>query len=92
MADEPRFDVVVSAQVRRALSATLPASAGFAVFEFIDGPLAEHPHRVGSPLRAPFLGYYRARRGSYRIRYRIDDDARIVTVVHVGHRSNAYLT
>jgi mRNA-degrading endonuclease RelE of RelBE toxin-antitoxin system len=31
-----------------------------------------------------------ARRGSYRIIYRIDDKARTVTVVDVDHRNDVY--
>lgn len=84
------YDVVVSSQVRRALSETLPAGVAFAVFEFIAGQLAANPHRVGASLRAPFEGYHRARRGSYRIRFRIDEAARTVTVVDVSHRKDAY--
>ncbi len=90
MADDERYDVILSPQVRGALSETLSASVAFAVFEFIDGPLAANPYRVGAPLRAPFEGYHRARRGPYRIRYRIDDEVRLVTVVHVSHRSTSY--
>jgi len=92
MADDERYDVIVSTQVRRALSETLPLGVALAIFEFIDGPLANSPHRVGAPLRSPFEGYYRARRGPYRIRYRIDEKARVVTVVNVSHRSDAYRT
>ncbi len=83
---------MLSSQSRRALSETLPASVAFAVFEFIDGTLATDPHRVGSPLRAPFDGYHRARRGPYRIRHRIDDEARVVAVVDISHRRDAYRT
>lgn len=90
MPDEQRYAVVTSAEVRRALTEVLSPRAAFAVFEFLDGPLAANPHRVGAPLRAPFLGYHRARRGEYRIRYRIDDAERVVTVVHVSHRRDAY--
>lgn len=90
MADDGRYEVIVSTQVRRALSEILPSGAAFAVFEFIDGPLAENPHRVGAPLRAPFENCYRARRGPYRVRYLIDDEARVVTVLNVSHRSDAY--
>lgn len=90
MADEGRYDIIVSTQVRRALSETFPSRAAFAVFEFIDGPLADDPHRVGAPLRSPFGGLYRARRGPYRVRYRIDEEARVVTVVNLSHRSDAY--
>lgn len=33
-----------------------------------------------------------ARRGTYRVIYRIDDDARVVTVVDMGHRRDVYRT
>jgi mRNA interferase RelE/StbE len=33
---------------------------------------------------------YRIRQGVYRILYEIQDDALLVTVVKVGHRSNVY--
>jgi mRNA-degrading endonuclease RelE of RelBE toxin-antitoxin system len=35
-------------------------------------------------------GYLSARRGPYRIIYRIDDAARSITVVAVAHRSDIY--
>lgn len=35
---------------------------------------------------------YSARRGTYRVIYRIDDDARVVTVVDVAHRRDVYRT
>lgn len=92
MVDDERYDVVLSPQARRALSVTVPASVAFAVLEFVEGPLAENPHRVGASLRAPFVGYHRARRGPYRVRYRIDGDTRVATVVHIAHRGDAYRT
>ncbi|MGO8896035.1 MAG: type II toxin-antitoxin system RelE family toxin [Streptosporangiaceae bacterium] len=33
-----------------------------------------------------------ARRGTYGVIYRIDDKARVVTVVDVGHRQDVYRT
>ena len=89
-AEGGRYDVILSPSVRRSLSETLPAAAAFAAFEFIDGPLGENPHRVGAALKAPFEGYFRARRGEYRIRYRIDETHRQVLVVDVSHRRDAY--
>ncbi len=90
MADDDRYAVILSPHARRALSETLAASVAFAVFEFIDDPLAHNPHRVGAPLRPPFEGLHRARRGAYRILYTIDDEARLVTVVDVSHRRDVY--
>jgi mRNA-degrading endonuclease RelE of RelBE toxin-antitoxin system len=53
----------------------------FAAFKFINGLLLDNPYRVGRRLLAPLDDRYSARRGSYRIIYRIDDKARTVTVV-----------
>jgi mRNA-degrading endonuclease RelE of RelBE toxin-antitoxin system len=58
--------------------------------EFVTGRLADNPARVGKPLRGRFAGLYAARLGDYRVRYRIDDDARLVVVPHVAHRVDAY--
>jgi mRNA interferase RelE/StbE len=63
---------------------------GEGCFEFIHGPLAEEPRRVGAPLRRPFEGHWWARRGEYRLRYTIDDDAKLVTVLDTDHRRDAY--
>lgn len=89
--DEP-YRVVLAPGVRRALTETLPAAAAFAAWEFIAGPLAQQPRAVGAPARAPFEGLWRARRGEYRVRYRIDDANHQVTVVDVDHRRDAYRT
>lgn len=84
------YRLVVSPAARRALTQSLPPSAAFAAWEFISGPLLERPRIVGAPLRAPFEGLWRARRGEYRVRYRINDGAREVIVVHIDHRRDAY--
>lgn len=54
------------------------------------GPLADSLRRIGAPLRAPFLGQWRARRGEYRVRYRIDDTTQAVYVLDIDHRRDAY--
>ncbi|MEO7982258.1 MAG: type II toxin-antitoxin system RelE/ParE family toxin [Sporichthyaceae bacterium] len=84
------YDVVLAPGARRALTDTLPSAAAFAAWEFIRGPLAESPRVVGTPLGAPVEGMWRARRGDYRVRYRIDDSARQVVVLDVDHRRDAY--
>jgi mRNA interferase RelE/StbE len=78
--------------VRRALAETLPESVAAAAFEFMTGPLLSEPHRVGKRLLPPLDDRFSARRGTYRIIYRIDDGARVVTVVDVGHRRDVYRT
>lgn len=90
MATDVPYDILLAPGVKRALAETLPTSAAFAAYEFIRGPLAENPRRVGAPLRPPFEGYHRARRGEYRVRYRIDEEHHRVYVVDVDHRRDAY--
>jgi mRNA interferase RelE/StbE len=84
------FRVVVTRTAARQLAERLPESAATACVEFLFGPLADDPHHVGARLRAPFTGQWRARRGEYRVRYGIDDSDRIVYVLDVDHRRDAY--
>jgi len=84
------FRVVVARSAARRLAEQLPEAVAAACVEFIFGPLADDPHRVGAPLRKPFEGQWRARRGEYRVRYRIDDHEETVYVLDVDHRRDAY--
>jgi len=70
--------------------AGLPLAVAMAVGEFITGPLLEKPHVVGRPLTNELTGYHSARRGAYRVIYRIDDQARVVHVVRIDHRAGVY--
>jgi mRNA-degrading endonuclease RelE of RelBE toxin-antitoxin system len=81
---------MVTRTAARQLAERLPESVARACVEFVFGPLAKDPHRVGAPLRAPFAGQWRARRGDYRVRYRIDDASNIVYVLDIDHRRDAY--
>jgi mRNA-degrading endonuclease RelE of RelBE toxin-antitoxin system len=72
--------------VRRALSHRLPEAVAAAAYEFMTGPLLTGPYRVGKRLMPPLDDRFSARRGTYRIIYRIDEDNRVVTVVDVDHR------
>lgn len=82
--------VVVTRTAARRLAEHLPEAVAAACIEFLFGPLADNPHRVGAPLRAPFTGQWRARRGEYRVRYRIDGTEGIVYVLDIDHRRDAY--
>jgi len=84
------YRVVVARTAARRLAEQLPEAVAAACIEFIFGPLAKDPHRVGAPLRPPFEGHWRARRGEYRVRYRIDDGTSTVYVLDVDHRRDAY--
>ena len=86
----PQYEIVVTAPAARAIRETLPEAAAFAVIDFITGALVENPGRVGVPLRNELEGIWGARRGTYRVLYRIDDDTREVIVLRVGHRRDIY--
>ena len=64
----------------------LPSADAIAVVDFLYGPLAEDPYRVGKPLRLKFEAYWSARRGQYRVFYAIHDDQVLVRVVRISHR------
>lgn len=85
------YHVRWSSVARRAIENTLPESVAAAVREFVNGALAENPHRVGKELVGPKVGTWSARRGQYRVRYKIDDDgASIVTVLDIDHRRDVH--
>ena len=90
-APEP-YTLRTTATVRLALTERLPEAVATAAYKFITGPLLLEPHRVGKRLLPPLDDRFSARRGTYRVIYRIDDQARIVTVVDIGHRHEAYWT
>ena len=61
-----------------------------ACVEFIFGPLADNPQRVGKPLRGELTGLHSARRGDYRVTYGVLEDARTVETLHIDRRSDVY--
>lgn len=85
-----RYEVVFSRTARRALEEELPEKIAAAAFEFIVGPLCENPHRVGRPLREPLAPLYVARRGEYRVIYRIVEARILIEIVSIAHRRDAY--
>jgi mRNA interferase RelE/StbE len=84
------YEVRVTRAATRQLTERLPETAAAACAQFLYGPLAADPHRVGAPLRKPYEGYWRARRGEYRVGYTTDDGRRVVTVADISHRRDAY--
>jgi mRNA interferase RelE/StbE len=83
------FTIAWTAASRRALT-RLPKKVATAVVEFLYGSLASDPYRVGKPLKLGLERLYSARRGDYRVVYRIDDHRHQVTVVAIEHRSDIY--
>lgn len=87
---EGRYDLAISPTARRQLAEVLTEAVAFAAYEFIVGPLLDNPHRVGKRLEPPLSDRHSARRGTYRVLYRLDDAKRRVTVVAVVPRADAY--
>ena len=83
------FDVAWTSAARRSLD-RIPEKVATAVVEFIYGSLAANPPRVGKPLKLRLEGLHSARRGDYRVIYRIHSDERRVDIIAVEHRSDAY--
>ena len=84
------YGLRLSASARRSLERDLPEAVAAAVWEFIDGDLRRSPHRVGKQLRFELEGLWSARRGMYRVVYRILETEVVVEVVKISHRSDAY--
>lgn len=84
------YDVRFSKSARRALTHGLPEKVAAAAFEFITGALRENPRRLGKQLQEPLYPLYSARRGEYRVIYRIIDDVLLIEVISIAHRRDAY--
>lgn len=85
------FDVAWTSAARRSLNRP-PEKIATALVEFVYGSLAANPPRVGKPLKLHLEGLHSARRGDYRVIYRIRNDQRRVDVIALEHRSDAYRT
>ena len=90
--NDRRYELVVTAPAARAIREKLREAVAFAVIDFITGALLENPKRVGAPLRGEMEGVWSARRGTYRVLYRIDDENWEVIILRVGHRRDIYRT
>lgn len=87
-----QYEVRFTRAAKRALTDTLPEAVASAAFEFIMGALRDDPKRLGMQLDEPLFPLYSARRGEYRILYRLEDARLVIEVVSVMHRRDAYRT
>ena len=85
------WKLAVAPSAERSL-ARIPTKVAHAVVEFMVGPLLESPHQVGKPLLRELQGYMVARRGAYRLTYRINEGTSTIEVVRIDHRSTIYRT
>ena len=86
---EGAFAIAWTTASRRPLT-RLRGKVATAVIEFLHGSLAASPHRAGQPLKLGLEGLHSARRGDYRVIYRIGEHQHQVTVIAIEHRSGIY--
>lgn len=84
------YELVRTPPAQRAIAQRLPEPVATAVIEFLTTALVDNPHRVGWQLCDDLTGIWSARRGTYRVLYRINDDAHEVVVLRIDHRRDAY--
>ena len=89
MTAEP-YELVLTPPAQRALASKLPEPVAVAVIDFLTTVLVENPQRVGKQLRNDLAGIWSARRGTYRVLYRINTELREVVVLRIEHRRDAY--
>lgn len=89
-APDESYELVLTPPAVRALQHQLPEPVAAAVIEYLTGSLIGNPHRVGKPLRGELGGIHSARRGTYRVLYRINEVANEVVVLRIDHRRAAY--
>ena len=90
MTGEQPYELVLAPPARRALSERLPEPVAVAVIDFLTTTLVQEPRRIGKPLRGHLAGVWSARRGTYRVLYRILEEPREVVVLRIDHRRDVY--
>jgi mRNA interferase RelE/StbE len=84
------YEIVLTPPAVRAIQHNLPEAVAAAVDEFLTGALVENRQRVGKQLRGDLAGIRSARRGTYRVLYRINEEAREVVVLRIEPRRDVY--
>ena len=89
MTDGAAWAVQLSPSPDRALS-RLPHKVAAAIAEFITATLPANPERLSKPLRFDLEGWRVARRGDYRVTFRLLEDDGVLFVGRIEHRAHAY--
>jgi mRNA interferase RelE/StbE len=90
VSEQGGYELVLTPPAQRALAGKLPEAVAAAVIEFLTTTLIQQPARVRKPLRDDLAGVWSARRGTYRVLYRLREDLREVVVLRIEHRRDAY--
>jgi mRNA interferase RelE/StbE len=84
------YELIITPPAARAIAEQLSEPVAAAVIEFLTTALVRDPRRVGKPLRRELTGIWSARRGTYRILYRVREDTREVIVLRIEYRGEVY--
>lgn len=90
MTTPEEYELILTPPAQRAIANKLPEAVAAAAIEFLTTVLVANPRRVGKELRDDLAGIWSARRGTYRVLYRINDELHEVVVLRVEHRRDAY--
>jgi len=85
--DADPYEVRFQPAARRAISHRLPETVAAAVLEFCVGG---QPAPGWQATFGPLTGCHGARRGTYRIVYRIDEESHSVQVLDIDHRADIH--
>jgi mRNA interferase RelE/StbE len=83
------WSVQLSPTAIRALD-QLPHKVSAAIAEFITATLPADPRRLSKPLRYELFGWHVARRGDYRVTFRMLDDDHVLLIGRIEHRAHVY--
>ncbi len=86
----PAYELILTPPAQRAIADKLPEAVATAVIDFVTTALIDNPHRVGKQLRDDLSGVWAARRGTYRVLYRINEEVHEVVGLRIEHRRDAY--
>ena len=90
MTESADYQLVLTPPAQRTVASKLPEPIATAVIDFMTTALVANPRRVGKQLRDDLARIWSARRGTYRVLYRINEDPQEVVVLRVEHRRDAY--
>ena len=85
----PVWSVLVTSAAARSLE-RLPEKNATAIVEFITATLPTNPHRLSKPLRYELEGWRVARRGDYRVTFRLEEEQHTIVVGRIEHRRDVY--
>lgn len=89
MSDDELWRVELTSPAARDLDG-IPPRYAVAIVEFLTVVLPTNPPRFGKPMRNELEGLYSARRGDYRVLYRIEHAQQAVFVIRIDHRGRVY--